>query len=350
MPKTSPIITNFTSGEWSPRLAGRVDVQRYFNSAKALVNMIVFPHGGASRRFGTYYCGTVRNQNDYTRLVPFIISKSAAYVLEFGNYYVRAWSSDGTLIASTETSTTIPTSHLPVMKYAVDTEVLASVAGSPTMYLTDAVWTGKLQFNTPTSWSFATLSYLVKPTQFISNNSCAAIAIYEQRLFQASTPLQPAEIWGSESQYYTDYTTGTSDGNAVDFVVAPSQSGINQVHWMAGSRYLMLGTEGGCHIMTGSTGEDAITPSSIRVRPDTSVGADPLQGITIGKTIIYLQRAARKVRQLLYDIVSDSFQASDLTIMSEHITESGVRDWTFQFEPDSLLWAARNDGQFISLP
>ena len=46
------IITNFTSGELSPRLAGRVDVSKYFNGCQALENFLVQPHGGVTRRSG----------------------------------------------------------------------------------------------------------------------------------------------------------------------------------------------------------------------------------------------------------------------------------------------------------
>ena len=44
------ILTNFTSGELSPRLSGRVDVAKYFNGCQTLENFLVHPHGGITRR------------------------------------------------------------------------------------------------------------------------------------------------------------------------------------------------------------------------------------------------------------------------------------------------------------
>jgi hypothetical protein len=52
MPRSAPIFTNFTAGELSPRLEGRVDLQKYPNGCKTLENMIVQKHGPASRRGG----------------------------------------------------------------------------------------------------------------------------------------------------------------------------------------------------------------------------------------------------------------------------------------------------------
>lgn len=55
MPEVSLILTNLTAGELSPRLNGRVDISKYFNGCKTLENMLVFPHGGATMRPGTYF-------------------------------------------------------------------------------------------------------------------------------------------------------------------------------------------------------------------------------------------------------------------------------------------------------
>lgn len=89
MPRISTIQTNFTGGEWSPRLSGRIDVDRYNASAKRMPNCFVRVQGGAARRFGTRYIQAVKNPADRTVLIPFIYSSTEAYMLEFGDEYVR---------------------------------------------------------------------------------------------------------------------------------------------------------------------------------------------------------------------------------------------------------------------
>ena len=69
--RTFPVQTNFTAGELSPRLEGRVDIEKYFNSAKTLENVFVHPHGGASRRPGTHYVAEVQDSSKSTRLYSF---------------------------------------------------------------------------------------------------------------------------------------------------------------------------------------------------------------------------------------------------------------------------------------
>ena len=53
---TRSLLTNFTAGEFSPRIYGRVDYNKYFNAAKKLRNMLVFPHGGVKKRAGMGIC------------------------------------------------------------------------------------------------------------------------------------------------------------------------------------------------------------------------------------------------------------------------------------------------------
>ena len=46
MPRVTLMQTNFTAGEVSPRLLGRVDIARYANGAKIIENALPVVHGG----------------------------------------------------------------------------------------------------------------------------------------------------------------------------------------------------------------------------------------------------------------------------------------------------------------
>lgn len=84
----TPALTNFTAGELSPRLAGRVDLSKYYNGCDTLLNFIVHPHGGATRRSGFRFVSAALcpdgNQEKPSLLVPFEYNAEQSYVLEFG--------------------------------------------------------------------------------------------------------------------------------------------------------------------------------------------------------------------------------------------------------------------------
>ena len=54
-------------------------------------NFIVRPEGGLVRRHGTRFLGEARSVGGRVRLVPFVFSTQQAYMLEFGDRYMRVW-------------------------------------------------------------------------------------------------------------------------------------------------------------------------------------------------------------------------------------------------------------------
>ena len=117
MARVSSIITNFRAGEISPRLEGRIDLQKYNEAVKDLSNMIVFPQGGVTRRPGTYYAGTTKDGGQ-VRLINFEFSDTQAYVLEFGNLYVRIYKDGGLVTAATTNITAITKANPAVVTAA----------------------------------------------------------------------------------------------------------------------------------------------------------------------------------------------------------------------------------------
>lgn len=102
MPKSTPIQTNFTTGEISPLMMARVDFEKYYNACKTLKNMYVLPQGGVNRRPGTQYITSAKNADKISILVPFIFSTTQAYILEFGHQYIRVFKNRGQVVSGTE--------------------------------------------------------------------------------------------------------------------------------------------------------------------------------------------------------------------------------------------------------
>ena len=84
------IQPTFSGGELSPSLYARVDIDRYGNSVAKATNFLVRPTGGLVNRPGFQYLGSTKSSG-VARLIPFLYSTTIAYVLEFGNLYVRFW-------------------------------------------------------------------------------------------------------------------------------------------------------------------------------------------------------------------------------------------------------------------
>jgi hypothetical protein len=83
------IQASLNSGEWSPKLFARVDLQKYKSGAALLENFFVDYRGGASTRPGTKYILQAYKSATAVRLIPFQASFDVGYVLEFGDEYIR---------------------------------------------------------------------------------------------------------------------------------------------------------------------------------------------------------------------------------------------------------------------
>ena len=86
--RVTALKTNFTAGELSPLLDGRVDIAKYSNGCKQLQNMIPLVQGCATRRAGTQFISTVKDSATKSWLATFVFNYQQAFVLEFGVNYI----------------------------------------------------------------------------------------------------------------------------------------------------------------------------------------------------------------------------------------------------------------------
>ena len=84
-----PSQVSFAAGELAPSLYGREDLAKYAVGLRTLKNFTVHPHGGVSNRAGMRYVAEAKHAGKAVRLVPFEYSDTDAYLLEFGDEYVR---------------------------------------------------------------------------------------------------------------------------------------------------------------------------------------------------------------------------------------------------------------------
>lgn len=146
--------TNFTAGEVSPRMLGRVDIARYQNGAEIIQNAWPVIHGGAVRRDGTLMCSPAKYADKNCRLIPYVFNASQAYMVEMGDLYVRIHFPDGTYSGVELVS---PYAHTVLDR-------LDYVQGADTMFIfCNTVPVYRLRRITNTEWSLAPAPFVTKP-------------------------------------------------------------------------------------------------------------------------------------------------------------------------------------------
>lgn len=157
--RVAPIHNNFTAGELSPKLGCRVDLAKYVNGLKTCENCVIQPQGGACKRTGFEYIAEAKNSASGVRLVPFIFSETQAYILEFGDQYIRVYKDGGQVLngaTPVEVSTSYAEDGLSLLKFAqtADTLYIAHPDHAP----------AKLTRTSHTDWTLTTVSFFPPPS------------------------------------------------------------------------------------------------------------------------------------------------------------------------------------------
>jgi hypothetical protein len=160
MARVAVQLTDFTAGEFSPRLDGRNDLAKYSSACKRLENFVVYPHGSVVRRPGTTFISEVKDSTKKTRLIPFEFSTTQTYMLEFGNQYIRIYKDKGQVLDSgsaVEISTPYLEAELFDLKFAQSADV---------MYITHPNHeVEKLSRTSHTAWTLTDVDFTKGPMQ-----------------------------------------------------------------------------------------------------------------------------------------------------------------------------------------
>jgi len=423
-------LTNFTGGELSPRLDGRNDLAKYNSGCKTLENMIVYPHGSASRRSGTQFVAEVKDNTKKTRLISFEFSTVQTYILEFGDQYIRFYKDNGQILSggspyeisspyleaelfdikfaqSADTMYICHPNHAPkkltrsghtnwtlvddviingpFMDHNVETTTAnpshKSVGQTTTVTFSSTtginanqgflstdvgrlvhIQDGHFKITSVTSTTVVVGIVIVDlgissstTTDFAlgafsdTTGYPSCVTFFEQRLVFAATTAQPQTIFFSRSADYENfddkYHATVADDDAIVYTIASNQ--VNAIRFLTATRTLIIGTAGGEFAADGGGTGEAITPTNILINKQSNHGAANVDGISLGNATLFLQRAKRKIRELAYNFDVDGYVAPDLTILAEHITESGITQMAYQEEPNSIVWCVRTDGQLL---
>jgi hypothetical protein len=93
MPSVRTLTRSFASGEVTPELFGRLDLQKRAEGLAMCRNFLTLPHGPAINRPGTQFVREVKTSANATRIIPFSYNNLQTFIIELGAGYFR-WHTD----------------------------------------------------------------------------------------------------------------------------------------------------------------------------------------------------------------------------------------------------------------
>lgn len=177
----------------------------------------------------------------------------------------------------------------------------------------------------------------------------AAVGYFEQRRIFAGSRLRPQQIWmtatGTESNM--TYHLPLQDDDRISFAVASRD--LNQIqHVIALQQLLMLTSAAEWRVSP--LNSDAITPTSISVRPQSYVGASSVQPVMANNTAIYAAARGGHIREIAYNYNAGGYVSGDLSLRATGLFDGyDILDLSFSKEPFPVVWAVSSSGSLLGL-
>lgn len=124
--------SSFATGEVSPEVASRIDMEKYQAALLQAENCYIRPYGVVYKRTGSIYCGMAKKNK--VRLIEFKSTVNHAFLLEVGEGYIRIWK-DGKF-TNQEIETPYKESELPKLRTCQSADIMYIASGThPVMQL-----------------------------------------------------------------------------------------------------------------------------------------------------------------------------------------------------------------------
>ena len=186
-----------------------------------------------------------------------------------------------------------------------------------------------------------------------------AVTSFQQRMIYASSGYEPQRIWGTVTNDIENFALGdqtlATDAFAFD-LNAPSRG---PIVWLIAQTDLFAGFSGaewvinsGSTNSAGGSSGAAITPSNINAFEQGTFGSAPqVQPTIVGNAVMFTQRQADAVRQMLFSVYTEKYMSQDLTTLSDHLFASGIVQVAYQsrWHHQGVLWVVTQQGTLCGL-
>ena len=180
-----------------------------------------------------------------------------------------------------------------------------------------------------------------------TNNFPGAVSYFEQRRVFAGTNNEPQTILMTKSGTESNLSFGLPirDDDRIKFRVAARESNTIR-HIVPLTNLLML--TGSAEWRVSSINSDAITPTSISVKPQSYVGANNAQPVIVNNSMVYAASRDGHVRELGYNWQANGFITGDLSLRAPHLFDNlTVTDMALSKAPIPIVWFISSNGKLL---
>lgn len=176
-----------------------------------------------------------------------------------------------------------------------------------------------------------------------------AVSYFEQRRWFAGTLQRPNNLWATKSGTESDmsFSLPSQDDDRIAVRVAAREA--NRIRHIVPLSQLMLLT-GSAEWRVSPLNSDAITPSSMSVRPQSYIGANNVQPLVVSSIMLYAQERGGHLRECGYSYEAGGYVSNDICLRAPHLFDNhNVVDMAYSKAPLPIIWSINNDGQLVAM-
>jgi hypothetical protein len=176
-----------------------------------------------------------------------------------------------------------------------------------------------------------------------------AVSYFEQRRCFAGSTNEPQNLRmtrsGTESNL--SYSIPSRDDDSVNIRVAAREA--NTIRHIVPLQNMVLLT-GSAEWRVASVNSDAITPSSISVKPQSYIGANNVQPLIVNNNILYAASRGGHMREMAFNTDAGGYITGDLSLRCPHLFDNlAITDLAYSKAPIPLVWAISSNGKLLGL-
>lgn len=182
---------------------------------------------------------------------------------------------------------------------------------------------------------------------FIGDNFPAAVGFFQGRLWFGGGKLEPAMLWGSRVDDYTNFDTflPSVEDEALRLELAGRR--FESVRHLVGAESLLAHTSASVWRVGG---EEPLSPSSFGARAHAELSTNTLAPILTDAAALICSATNDAVHELSFSDERARYIGSNLTLLAQHLfLNRDLVDWAYAREPFNLVWAVRDDGKLLCL-
>jgi hypothetical protein len=186
-----------------------------------------------------------------------------------------------------------------------------------------------------------------------------AVTSFQQRIIYGSSGYEPQRIWGTVTNDIENFALGdqtkATDAFAFD-LNAPSRG---PIQWLIAQTDLFAGFSGaewvinsGSTNTNGQSAGSAITATSINaVEHSTWGSAADVAPAIVGEAVLYTQRQATSLKQMMFSIYTTKYMSQDLTVTADHLFAAGIVQLCYmtRWHKQSIIWAVTAQGTLCGM-